>query len=94
MVSKPKKCLRREGIEVELVAGNHVLALITLAIRRKRLSPLSMPAELLPQEKLFVQLHPVMSRPFPCPRLLLLRARFGTGRWNRSLRRSRWPCGS
>lgn len=78
-----EKCLRREGIEVELVAGNHVLALITLGDTKETAQSLVDAAELLPQEKLFVQLHPVMSRPFPCPRLLLLRARFGTGRWNR-----------
>lgn len=64
-----EKCLRREGIEVELVAGNHVLALITLGDTKETAQSLVDACRAIASGKTLCAAAPGDEPPLPVPQV-------------------------
>ena len=78
-----EKCLRREGIEVELVAGNHVLALITLGDTKETAQSLVDACRAIASGKTLCAAAPGDEPPLPVPQVAAAPRKVWNGRWNR-----------
>ena len=66
-----ERLLRQQGIEVELVAGNHVLALITLGDTEETAQALVQACRTIAEGRSLCQAGPVAEQALPVPRVVM-----------------------